>query len=346
MKIDVGCLRMRNQQLVTPQFGNPADVVSHMGAVQAQEYRLMRWAVTMRTKGMPAQAFRKAYDDGSILRLHLLRGTWQLISAADYHWMQALCGAKGQSVMRGWMQAAGVSIPLDEEHKVRDILAMTAEQKGSATKDDFSQALREHGMEINGQRLTWHMQMCEYAGVLCSGKLLPMKPTYSLVSQRVAPADGVVCHDDAMVMLARKYFKSHSPATLADFVWWSGLNTGDCKKALNALNAELEPLDISGETYYLHRESYTSNGRKPLILLPSYDEFLLGYKSRWHVIDDEHRSKAFSNNGLFYPVVLSGGHVVGAWKWNTGEAQFFKDEWAEDVSVAYDRFLKVWNKLK
>ncbi len=37
--------RLLNQQLVCPQFNTSAEVVSWMGAMQAQEYRAMRWAV-------------------------------------------------------------------------------------------------------------------------------------------------------------------------------------------------------------------------------------------------------------------------------------------------------------
>ena len=37
-------IRLLNQQLVAPQFKTPEEVVSYMGAMQAQEYRMMRWA--------------------------------------------------------------------------------------------------------------------------------------------------------------------------------------------------------------------------------------------------------------------------------------------------------------
>ena len=59
-------LRLLNQQLISPQFNDPAEVVGYMGAVQAQEYRLMRWAVAMRTRRPSAKAFKKAFDSGRI----------------------------------------------------------------------------------------------------------------------------------------------------------------------------------------------------------------------------------------------------------------------------------------
>ena len=76
-------IRLLNQQLVAPQFSDPANVVGHMGAMQAQEYRMMRWAVAMRTKKPSTKAFKEAYDSGRIIRLHLMRGTWQLVTAED-----------------------------------------------------------------------------------------------------------------------------------------------------------------------------------------------------------------------------------------------------------------------
>ena len=65
-------IRLLNQQLIAPQFSNPAEVVHYMGAMQAQEYRMMRWAVEMRTRKPSAKAFKRAFDSGQIIRLHLM----------------------------------------------------------------------------------------------------------------------------------------------------------------------------------------------------------------------------------------------------------------------------------
>ena len=79
--------RLLGQQLICPQFVSPHDVVEWMGAMQAQEYRMMRWAVGMRTKKPSAKAFEKDYNDGRIVRGHLFRTTWQLVAGEDWRWM-------------------------------------------------------------------------------------------------------------------------------------------------------------------------------------------------------------------------------------------------------------------
>ena len=148
-------IRLLNQQLVAPQFSDPAEVVSYMGAMQAQEYRMMQWAVEMRTRKPSAKAFKKAFDSGWIIRLHLMRGTWQLVSAEDYWPFITLCGPKSIAVTKGWMSSNKISIPDDELYRVRDILAQTAADLGSATKEDLVQALAERDMKMDDHRLSY-----------------------------------------------------------------------------------------------------------------------------------------------------------------------------------------------
>ena len=98
-------IRLLNQQLIAPQFSDPAEVVHYMGAMQAQEYRMMRWAVEMRTSKPSHKAFKKAFDEGRIIRIHLMRGTWQLVSAEDYWLMIDLFAPKAIAVTKGWMSS-------------------------------------------------------------------------------------------------------------------------------------------------------------------------------------------------------------------------------------------------
>lgn len=82
-----------------------------MGAMQGQEYKMMRWAVAMRTKKPSANAFARDFDSGRIIRAHLLRTTWQLVATEDYSWILSLCRKKALSGLRGWMHANGIDIP-------------------------------------------------------------------------------------------------------------------------------------------------------------------------------------------------------------------------------------------
>lgn len=306
-------IRLLNQQLMAPQFSKPEEVVAHFGAVQAQEYRMMRWAVAMRTKRPSEKNFAKAFNAGKIIRLHLLRGTWQLVSGEDYWWMLELCGPKARQVISGWMSSNKISLPDDEIACIRKIFIETAEEKGSVTKEDFEEALIAKGISISNQRLSYHIRFAELDGVLCSGDLLPMKASYALAAKKV-PLQPHMERDETLRLLAQKYFQSHQPATLEDFVWWSGLGINDCRKAIALLDDNIFIEKYKGREFYLLNDCRTRGFHKgEYLLIPPYDEYLIGYKSRDIVLDPAHKHHAHNNSGIFQPVIAHDGIICGNW---------------------------------
>ena len=309
-------IRLLNQQLVVPQFKTPAEVVGQIGAMQAQEYRMMRWAVAMRTTKPSHKAFKEAYDSGQIIRLHLMRGTWQLVTAEDYWPFITLCAPKSIAVTKGWMSSNKITIPDDELCRVRDILARTADDRGSVTKEDFVEALVERGLQMDDHRLSYHIRMAEMSGVLCSGDLLPMKASYALTANKIGSKPPIAGEDleEALMHFTRKYFQSHQPATLEDFVWWSGLNVNVCRKGIALLGDTIHKETWQGRAFYLTDNCRTRGFRTgKLLLIPPYDEYLIGYKSRDIVLPPEHRHRAHNNSGIFQPVIARDGIICGNW---------------------------------
>ncbi|MBP5535543.1 MAG: AlkZ family DNA glycosylase [Bacteroidales bacterium] len=306
-------LRLLNQQLAAPQFSDPAEVVDYLGALQAQEYRLMRWGVAMRTRKPSAEAFGQAYDDGRIIRLHLMRGTWQLVSAADYWPLLGLCGTKALSVIKGWMSSNKISIPDDEARRIGDILAQTAADRGSVTKEDFVEALAAKGIVMDDHRLSYHIRFAELSGTLCNGNLLPYKATYALTAHKVGPSCPTD-RDETLAMLTSKYFRSRQPATLEDYMWWSGLNMRDCRRGIEMLGGYLHRVTWGGREFYLTDDCRTRGLRHgSYLFLPPYDEYLIGYKSRDIVLEPQHSHMAHNNSGNFKPIIALDGVVCGNW---------------------------------
>ena len=305
--------RLLNQQLICPQFTSPHDVVAWMGAMQGQEYSMMRWAVAMRTKRPSAKAFARDFDSGRIIRTHLFRTTWQLVAAEDYAWMLALCRRKALSGLKGWMHGNGIDIPADEQARISELFAEIISGRADVQKEHLARALAERGIVMDDHRLSYHIRLAELSGLLCSGVLHPRKRTLALTSERI-PDTSLPPRDEALALLARKYFRSHGPATLGDFVWWSGLNISDCRQGLDLISAELIQERWKGHTFYLHRDSRTRGFRSGRIhLLPAYDEYLIGYKSRHVSLHPDFRHRAHDNTGTFWNVILQDGEVVGNW---------------------------------
>ena len=338
-------LRLLNQQLICPQFDNPVELVDYMGAMQAQEYRLIRWAVAMRTKKPSAKAFKKAFDGGQIIRFHLMRGTWQLVSAENYWPFLELCAPKAMGVTKGWMSSNKISIPEEEVMSIREILAQTAADKGSVTKEDFIQALAEKDIHMDEHRLSYHIRMAELSGTLCSGDLLPMKATYALTADKVK-VHTKMDRDEALMLFTRKYFQSRQPATLEDFVWWSGLNVSDCKRGIELLGNYLHVETVCTPSlprreFYLTDDCHTRGFRKgKYLLIPPYDEYLISYKSRDIVLSPDYKHKAHNNSGIFQPVIAYDGVICGNWMpfKEDLQAAFFMGEHEADIHEEWKRF--------
>ena len=298
-----------------------------MGAMQAQEYRMMRWAVAMRTCRPSARAFKAAFDSGRIIRLHLMRGTWQLVSAEDYWPLVELCAPKAIAVTRGWMHSNKIHIPDEEIVAIRDLIIQTVSGRSDVTKEDFVQALSRKGITMGEHRLSYHIRMAEITGTICSGDLQPRKATCALTADKVKPSRKMG-RDEALMRFTRKYFQSRQPATLQDFVWWSGLNISDCRKGIALLGNTIHVEKYQGRDFYLTDNCRTHGFRKgKYLLIPPYDEYLIGYKSRDIVLPPEHTHRAHNNSGIFQPVIAHDGIICGNWSpfKPTCQATFFDD---------------------
>jgi hypothetical protein len=154
----------------------------------------------------------------------------------------------------------------------------------------------------------------EIEGIICSGKSIGNKRSFALLAERV-PNTGKVTRDIALAKLAGIYFASHSPATLQDFVWWSGLSVTESKQALEMIKSELISEKIDNQTYWITNSLTGPDTYKDQIyLLPAFDEFIISYKDRKPSLTSEHHSRAVSSNGIFRPIIVSNGHVIGIWR--------------------------------
>ena len=336
-------LRLLSQQLCSPQFSSPSDVVGWFGAMQAQDCRSMRWAVAMRTKVPSFSAFERAFNEGSILRAHLLRCTWQLVGREDYHWIREVIYRKSLSVMKGWLSSSGLEIPSADKDRALCVIEDFLGERGVATEEEISLALREKGISTENHLGGHHLRMAELEGLVCSGPLGP-RNTYMLTRDRVG-APLRVDHGEALSRLAGKYFQGHGPSTLEDFVWWSGLNIGECRKGIAGCGSALWEERYRGRVFYIHEKCRSRGFRGGnLLLLPSYDEYLIGYKSRDVVLHPSHAPYAHDKKGIFHHVVALDGEIVGNWHPSTpGKVSLFKEGVVlseEAVGKAFDRLLE------
>lgn len=308
----IPAIRLHSQQLVNPDFDTPKDLVSWMGAIQAQDYTMSKWAVGIRLKSGTLQTVDEALQKGEILRTHVMRPTWHYVAAEDIRWMLKLSARRIIAANDCYAKGRGQDISTELYHKANTLLEKILADNNHLTKQEIDEAFKKAGIETDERQSNRFLTHAEAEGVICSGIDKNSKITYALLEERVPPVKELH-KEEALAKLALHYFRSHSPASLKDFVWWSGLSVAEARQGIAAIEQELGSERFNGANLYVHQSCKEENVTDILHILPSYDEYLISYKDRTDVLKAEHQSKAFNTFGLFRPVILHNGHIVGNW---------------------------------
>src|SRR5205085_3201799 len=183
------------------------------------------------------------------------------------------------------------------------------------TRDELATALRQAGIVTEGgQRVTYIVMRAELDGIICSGARRGKQFTYALLAER-APQARMLDRDEAMAELTMRYFMSHGPATIQDFVWWSGLTAADAKVGLAMVTSNLQQETINGQTYWFSSSTPpVQDPSQTAYLLPNYDEYTVGYTDRSAIFDALHTNKLDPRGGLLTNTMVLDGQVVGPWK--------------------------------
>jgi hypothetical protein len=310
VSLDITRWRLRNQRLSGGRFTRPEEVVSWLGAVQAQEYADSKWALALRCRRATDAGIERSLTQGTILRTHVLRPTWHFVAAADIRWLLALTGPRVAARMAPYNRR----LELDAATFRRSERAIVGALRGGVhlTRQELKAVLQSTGITVGTvQRLAHLMMQAESDSVICSGARRGTQATYALLDERVPPAPGR-SRDDALAELTRRYFTSHGPAQLADFVWWSGLTTGDARRGIQVVGGELLQDVVDGKTYWFSKAQRPPDISGTAYLLGLYDEYVIAYKDRGAVLDQRRWIRMVRDP--FSAAIVVNGRVAGGWR--------------------------------
>ena len=305
--------RLRNQRLTRPMRGGAGDAVGWLGGVQAQDYAGAKWALGSRLRGVTDDGVERAFDEGAILRTHVLRPTWHFVTPADIRWMLALTASRVHAVNGHRYR----QLELDDAtfRRSHEELSKALQGGQHLTRDELREVLRRAGIATDReQRMAYLMMRAELDGIVCSGPRRGKKFTYALLEER-APHARSLARDEALAELARRYFRSRGPATVHDFAKWSGLTLADARRGLEAARTGLRHVVADRRTFWHPPTRGPKTGRPHTAhLLSIYDEYVSGYKDRSAMVDRRHAARLSGmGNALTYIVVVD-GRIVGTWR--------------------------------
>lgn len=305
--------RMRSQRVWGPASKDANDALRWLTAAQAQELPYAKWSLGQRTTGATRTALDRAFDDGKILRTHILRPTWHFVAPQDLRWLMRLSGPR----VNAWNARRYRELGLDAKTLTRtnDVIADAIAER-HLTRRELATVLARKRIDTDGQRMAYIMARAELDSVVCSGAMNGKQQTYALFDERV-PAKKGPDGEAALAELARRYFTVRGPATLKDFVWWSGLATRDARTAISSVERDFETLVHDGRTYWFGEASSpqrpSASARADLV--QCYDETIISYtESRKDVLAASGRLAVPLSVDGFMHAILYDGRLLGRWR--------------------------------
>jgi hypothetical protein len=303
--------RLYHQRLSPVGLTTPAEVVAWLLAVQAQDYPGAKWSLGMRAPGSTDADVERTLSESAILRTWVMRGTLHFVHAADMRWLLALLAPRLISGNARRYRELELDVPT--MMRSNEILAKALQGGRRRDRPELLAILEANGISTRGQRAPYLLQRASLDELICQGVTRRNQPVYQSLDETV-PKARMLEREEALAELARRYFASRGPATLQDFTWWSGLAAADARAGLETVKAQFVQQTIDDRAYWLAPDAPNVEDDTPAIhLLPSFDEYLLGYSDRSAVLDEQHFGRVYLANRMSLTMAID-GRIAGIWK--------------------------------
>ena len=295
----------------------PEAAGTRMFALQGQDLPGVLWSLGLRTDATLAQV-RESFDNAALVRTWPFRGTLHVMRAEDVHWILALTSE------RTLRSAARRREELELDPRTLDRARETAVESlsgGTALgRKDLLARFETAGISTAGQRgyhLLWHLAV---AGTTVLGPFNGAEQQFVLLDEWI-PQRRNLEGDAALAELVRRYLAGRSPATIADMAWWTKLPVTAVRRGIAACSREVEEIEYDGAVHWqlaAPAPAAQTARLESAVLLPGFDEYLLGYKDRSAALTAEHAPLTVpGNNGVFKPTLMLHGRVAGIWSRKT-----------------------------
>ena len=316
-------MRLASQRIELPgrqRFG-VADTVRHLLAIQAQDFAQALWAVGLRTGGALREEVLDALAAGEVVRTAPLRGTLHFVAAGDLRWLLALTASRTLAAGATRFRELGLDQQTFDraEDVARRVLAGAGDAQGPGlTRDRFLAELQSRGIAVDGQRGYHIIFYLSHRAIVCWGPPRGTQQALVLVDDWIATG-AQLDRDESLREITVRYFTGHGPAAVRDLARWAHLTLADATKGITLALDVLERLDFEGGDLWARASGVGAAGpaRRPsrVHLLPGFDEYLIGYQNRAPALAPDLASRVIpGKNGIFLPIIVSGGRVAGTWR--------------------------------
>lgn len=312
-------VRLARQMIDPPGGGSatPAEVVRRLGAVQAQEYNAALWAIGSRCEPEVTVAdVESAIERREIVRTWPMRGTLHFVAPEDVRWMLALLAPR--RLAKATKRHSDLGLDARTFDRAAQLLSRELAGGAMLTRSDTMALLEADGIGTEGQRGYHVLWTLAQQGLMCMGPMRGRQQTFVLLDDWIGPPAGPMpTGDAALALLAERFFGGHGPATVDDLAWWAGITKSAFRDAAGRLRERLITITADGTEYLVSADGVgDAAGSGGVHLLPSFDEYMLGYTDRTAMMAHHHVTyrSTIAANGMLSPILVVDGVVRGVWR--------------------------------
>lgn len=253
------------------------------GVMQGQDLHSVRRSLALRAQDRS--------DAGNIVRGYPMRHTLFADSIKDIGWITELCAKRRK----------GDAELVAKVNKLIDRPLSRAE-------------LKERAVTTLPEVPFWHVVRVamESGHAVYSGVEQLITPVELSGLDEAFKGEMVAATADLMV----RYFRTHGPATLRDFAWWTKLPQRLIRPAAQNLPPDIVRCGEESQDFVSLEVMDMAEARKKrsVFLLGAFDEYILGYRDRSFAMTSEvHEILAPGNRGVFRRAIVVDGQVRGTW---------------------------------
>jgi hypothetical protein len=239
--------RLFNLHITGGKLDRTEQVVKKLGALQAQDYHQALWAIGLRSQFSTVTDIEQTIADRKIVLTWPMRGTIHFVPPEDVRWMLKLSALRTLAQDNRRLEQLELNQEIIE--RCKQIIYDALHGNKRISRPLLMQLLEEAGISTKYQRgyhLLWYLAQ---TGLICLGPREGKQQTFVLLDEWV-PGTKELSINEALALLAERYFTGHGPATVHDFAWWAGITLSDARRGVESARSGLVSEKANGQEYW------------------------------------------------------------------------------------------------
>lgn len=318
-------LRLHHQRLLTGGVKLSA-LFEHLMAIQGQDFSAAVNAVALRGE-VSAQEVFDAFSNGSIVRTWPMRSTVHLVNPADVFWIQEITNPRALKSWPARREYLGLDMPTLD--RIFEVTVETLQQHGALGRKELIASWQAAGIDIKkgwSYHLIW--AICQLGLTVFGPPQEDLKDLKLVLATEWIKPETRHWPQEPYQELIRRYAQGHTPFTLQDINWWSGVPITKLRETFKEISHEFETLSFAGKEYLVPLqalETLETQVRVPEYLrLPAFDEYHLGFHQENRLVEILHREKFMTKNGIARETLLYQGDPVAIFLGKPKTVQWFE----------------------